>query len=410
MTLPSNNSPSAMTTPSAVSFSSINSTNVTNFTTMSPNGTEVCKNDEGGVVQIVGIGVSILIILENILVIWAIARNRRDFRKVTYYFIGNLAIADALAGVVFLYTFLVNDLLKVADSREGWIARKGFPVAFFVASLLSLVLVSIDRYVQFVYPMKYKNLLTKHCCKIFIVVMWILSLVFVITPLAGWNCITANCTCKEGPYACPDATCSLAVPPFTKSYGITCVVVFLASLVVIMFCYTGVYVSVSRHLKRMATYTFTAATVKLTEVTDTAVQEAPRQRMSDIRLAKALAIVLGVFLACWFPVIFLMFMDISSWSDEIPSFKSRERMLFLADVCSIPALLNSAINPIIYACSLRKMGQELKSLLCCIFCCKKKAVPRLSRRGSETASSESLYRKNSVRRNNSVRKNHFSTL
>ncbi|XP_019635184.1 PREDICTED: sphingosine 1-phosphate receptor 1-like [Branchiostoma belcheri] len=408
MTLPSNNSPSVMTTPTTVSFPSLNSTNVTNFTTMSPNDTaEVCKNDEGGVVQIIGTGVSVLIILENILVIWAIARNRRDFRRVTYYFIGNLAIADALAGVVFLYTFLVNDLLKVADSREGWIARKGFPVAFFVASLLSLVLVSIDRYVQFVYPMKYKNLLTKHCCKVFIVIMWILSLGFVIAPLAGWNCITANCTCTEGPYACEDATCSMAVPPFTKSFGITCVVVFLASLVVIIFCYAGVYISVSRHLKRMATYTFSAATVKLTEVTD---KEAPRQRMSDIRLAKALAIVLGVFLACWFPVIFLIFMDISSSSDETPSFENRERMLFLADVCSIPALLNSAINPIIYACSLRKMGQELKSLLCCIFCCKKKAAPRLSRRGSETASSESLYRKNSVRRNNSVRKNHLSTL
>ena len=55
------------------------------------------------------------------------------------------------------------------------------------ASILHLVVISLDRYIAVTQPMKYPNLMTSKKAKLLITGAWILSFVICFPPLVGWT-------------------------------------------------------------------------------------------------------------------------------------------------------------------------------------------------------------------------------
>ena len=55
------------------------------------------------------------------------------------------------------------------------------------ASILHLVVISLDRYIAVTHPITYPNLMTSKKAKLLICGAWILSFVICFPPLVGWN-------------------------------------------------------------------------------------------------------------------------------------------------------------------------------------------------------------------------------
>ena len=77
----------------------------------------------------------------------------------------------------------------------------------------------------------------------------------------------------------------------------------------------------------------------------------------EIKLAKILCGVMGVFFACWLPMTSLFVYDLLNRS-EIVSMENGLRISF--DLCLIPAMIHPLVNPIIYSLKMPRMWSTLR--------------------------------------------------
>lgn len=275
-----------------------------------------------------------LCILENSLVLYLIFSSRRIRNKPSYLFISSLATADTLASIIFVSSFVNFHVFKGTDpSKEVFLLKLGGVTTSFTASLGSLLLMAFDRYVCILKPSEYKVLITSRRALIALMVLWVTVMFIAFLPLLGWNCCTLNSTCSE-------------LFPFvdTKYLAswIASVVILLASIV---YAYTHVLWKARKHVLYMKKHHTQAG------------QQNTRMRM-DITLAKTLAIVLVVLVMCWSPVLGLMTYSVfAKLNDTI-------RKIFA--FCSTLCLVNSMVNPAIYALRSRELCSSLRKVCSCL--------------------------------------------
>jgi len=271
--------------------------------------------------QTVGIGVFLAVfilsaIVGNILVILSVACNRH-LQTVTNYFIVNLAIADLLLSTTVLPFSATLEVLGF------WVFGRIFcniwaavDVLCCSASIMSLCIISVDRYIGVKYSLKYPTIMTERKAGVILVVVWLSSMVISIGPLLGW---------KEPPP--PDESiCSITEEPgyalFSSLFS------FYLPLMVILVMYFRIYV-----VARRTTQSLEAGVKKernksmevvlrihcrsvLEETLSSTRSKGHNFRSSlSVRLlkfsrekkaAKTLAIVVGVFILCWFPFFFVL--------------------------------------------------------------------------------------------------------
>ena len=90
-------------------------------------------------------------------------RLSRELRHVTYYFIINLCISDlsiALLSMPFWISYLLTGW---PNSKSGAIYSVWICLDIFYGtwSIMSLAVISIDRYIFIIYPLRYKNIVQK---------------------------------------------------------------------------------------------------------------------------------------------------------------------------------------------------------------------------------------------------------
>ncbi|KAJ3588322.1 hypothetical protein NHX12_011915 [Muraenolepis orangiensis] len=143
-------------------------------------------------------------IVGNILVILAVVCNRH-LRTPTNCFIINLAIADLLLGTMVLP---VSATLEILDY---WVFGRIFcdiwaalDVLCCTASIMSLCVISIDRYIGVSYPLQYPGIVTEKRALWAMFGVWVLSIVISIGPLFGW---------KQPPLS-DDTACPITEEPF----------------------------------------------------------------------------------------------------------------------------------------------------------------------------------------------------
>ncbi|XP_067824535.1 sphingosine 1-phosphate receptor 4 [Heptranchias perlo] len=304
-----------------------------------------------GAVRIIFMAVSCFIVLENMLVFLAILNNTR-FRSWVYYCIVNITLCDLLTGTVYIVNLCLSGEKTFHITPTLWFIREGVLFFALAASTFSLLITAVERYATMVKPLPYASARKTYRVYVLIGICWVVASLIGLLPLLGWNCI------------CNFDDCSTLLPLYSKSYILFCVVMFSIIIIGIVALYSGIY-----HLVRTSANSVACS----------------KSRQKSVRLLKTVFMIVGAFVICWSPLFVLLLLDVFCDS-RCANLHSMEWTIALA-------VVNSAINPIIYSFGSKEVRRAILKLLCCCFIKAGTPLPFLSR--SESAlgpSTDSSYR------------------
>lgn len=297
---------------------------------------------------------SIFIILENLLVLVAIISHIRYSRRWVYVCIANITLSDLLTGTAYLVNICMSGNRTFRLSPALWLFREGLVFVALAASIFSLLLIAIERYSAMMQPHSQKSA-RKNYYRIYglVVLCWILPLVIGFLPLFGWNCV------------CSLEHCSTLLPLYSKSYILFTLLIFFLILLAIGVLYGAIYCHVH-----------------------SSAQGFQRSQKRSLALLRTVITIVGVFIVCWGPLFVLLLVDFFCDSHKCA-------LLFSADYFISLAVLNSGLNPIIYALGSSEMRKAIAELLCC--CCLRTGPCHPDTYSSKETSSTSVSRRDSFR-------------
>uniref|UniRef100_A0A665TIV4 Histamine H2 receptor n=1 Tax=Echeneis naucrates TaxID=173247 RepID=A0A665TIV4_ECHNA len=282
-----------------------------------------------------GVILSLLILLTvggNVLVCLAVCASRR-LRCLTNCFIVSLAVTDLLLGLLVLP---FSALLQLSDEWPLGPVFCNFYISMDVmlctASILTLLAISVDRYLAVTMPLRYASLVLPWKVAVAMVSVWTVSVGVSFLPIQmGWN--TVNGTVQNhGPWA-PERKCRFEL---NRPYVLTdSLLTFYLPLVAM--CWT--YLRILRIARAQAKRILTVA-------------------LREHKATVTLAAVIGAFVVCWLPY-FILFTVLGLKEHPDPSI-----------VPEFPFVLwlgyaNSALNPILYGALNRDFRSAYAHLLRC---------------------------------------------
>ena len=239
----------------------------------------------------------------------------RKLRTTTNYFVVSLSIADLLVSVVFIPVDIAEHYTK---TKSG-----GYFVAFILlASIFNLCAVTYERYIGLTRPLQYKQIIDCRKLCIVLLVSWISPLLLALLPLA-W---AAN-----------------SETALHKVYLGIIIGVFIIAPCTVMVC---IYIRLLRTIRRY----LLRNRQRSTRGNHTGLR-AGREEKS----VKVFAMILGSFLLCWLPLVYINICDIMG----LVGFTSQT----LVYVSFYTLVLNSIFDPLIYALCKKDFKRSLRKLL-----------------------------------------------
>lgn len=268
-------------------------------------------------------------VMENLMVLCVIMHSKTLRSRPSYHFIGSLAVADLIGSIIFVYSFLDFHVLHRKDSPNIFLFKLAGVIASFTASVGSLFLTAIDRYISIHRPMAYKSIVTKTKAVIAFSMMWTISIVISLLPLLGWNCKRLNSVCSD------------IFPLIDQKYlmfwiGMTSILVLF-----IIYAYMFILWKSHHHAVRMLSRSSQRSVIVYTAEGTKVQTVRPEQARMDLRLAKTLVLILVALIICWGPLLTIMVYDLFG--------KVNDFIKTIFAFCSMLTLLNSTVNPVIYA-------------------------------------------------------------
>lgn len=205
------------------------------------------------------------IVLENLMVLIAIWKNNK-FHNRMYFFIGNLALCDLLAGIAYKVNILMSGRKTFSLSPTVWFLREGSMFVALGASTCSLLAIAIERHLTMI-KMRPYDANKKHRVFLLIGMCWLIAFSLGALPILGWNCLENF----------PD--CSTILPLYSKKYIAFLISIFTAILVTIVILYARIYFLVKSSSRRVANH----------------------NSERSMALLRTVVIVVSVFIACWSP-------------------------------------------------------------------------------------------------------------
>lgn len=272
--------------------------------------------------------VSVGIILENLVVLLAVLRMHRLRSRWVYVCIANITLCDLLAGVAYVVNLCMSGVWTFRLTPALWMLREGLLFVALAASIFSLLLIAVERYCTMIATGPQRS--AKKSCRVYtmVVLCWLLASVIGFLPLLGWNC------------TCSLDSCSTFLPLYSKSYILFTLILFFFILLAIGVLYGAIFFHVRG---------------------STAVSScSSKSRARSMRLLKTVICIVGVFALCWGPLFFLLLVDFFCASRDCG-------LLLGSDWVIALAVLNSALNPVIYSLGSAELRKAIGSVLCC--CC-----------------------------------------
>ncbi|CAH1258568.1 ADRA1A [Branchiostoma lanceolatum] len=323
--------------------------------------------------------ICILTIAGNVFVVLAVCLERSLRTNIGYFYI-NLAAADLLLGCLVLPFSVARELLNYWPFGEAlcdlWAA---VDVLCCTASIFSLCIISLDRYIGVTRPLHHNMIVTKRRVVLILFAVWATSAAISVGPLFGW----------KQPTSYQNMQCNINGSP---SYIIFSVVgSFYVPAFIVLYVYRQVYRAAVRETSKLmitlkAQEDRSSASVESVRIhrgkasVTTDLRPPPPTRPSpnsskprlakealssvknrfekftkEKKAAKTVGIIVGVFLVCWLP--FFVMYPIDSMIAKVPELLIT--MAFWLGYC------NSFLNPIIYACSNGHFRRAFRRFLSC---------------------------------------------
>lgn len=280
--------------------------------------------------------VSLAIIMGNLLIILSIWKSS-SFHKMTYFFLVSLAVSDLLNGVLTVPLYI------------GWLHNASLfsnPVACYfilsnslflsVASILNLLIVTLERFFAICYPFFYKGLfLQNKLTKVVVTCVWLTSLLMTLVSMTSRKDNFTKCS---------------YISVFYPDFLLTAVVlgVFLPlSLMIAMYC--RIFFVIRKHLSLiLETVSFSPTGFRETRIKNNQTQQ---------KISKTLFLVLFCFVFAWGPFFFVIFLHSVCESCKIP--------MIAFEIILIFAFTQSLANPLIYCLRHASFRKAVASILNC---------------------------------------------
>jgi hypothetical protein len=296
--------------------------------------------------------ITVWTIIGNIFVCIAILTNKQLKQNgMSNFLIGNLAISDLLLGLTVL------PFSATLTTFKTWVFGKvlcdlwlSIDVLCSTASIWGLLVISLDRYIATNHPLVYRNQQTK---SVRIVLMyctfaWLISFGISLAPLLVGADPSGE---KSGLRRIANTTDEYECVLFqTPSFVIlSSLFSFYMPLVLMFVLYAGVFLRIrqkskllNRNTKKKSSTQSATGTAPVSGKSPHAQSITSASQTSEARITKTLAIIMGVFVACWLPffTIYIIRSQLAN-PDSIPG--------HVLDVFIWLGYFNSAINPVLYA-------------------------------------------------------------
>ena len=293
----------------------------------------------------------ILICTGNGLFIAAYIRSDKlsSLRTKAIYLLVHLSCADLLVGFSIPYHISIF-WIPLLEHHSVTCALRYISIIFPIsASVGFLWLVSIDRAVAVLWPLKYQIYMTETNIKIGCAFVWLASFILgVVGPIVSYQ-----------PWdSCNEIPCDLAV----RFHHIYFTIFLLPLLFIGMILIITVYIVIVISVRRQGNFR-------------NGRNECLRQReetglhmKQHIKVLITGVIVVSIFCICWVP--FLVIFSIQTYGHK----ENDKQWSRYRTIATFPAIANSFMNAFVYAWRLPFFFQTLKQIICWFHCAKLKKV------------------------------------
>lgn len=321
---------------------------------------------------VIEVVIAVLSIAGNVLVCWAVAINS-TLKNATNYFLVSLAVADILVGCLAI-PFAIIISIGIHLDFYGCLFLACFVLVLTQSSIFSLLAIAIDRYLAVKIPLRYKELMTGKTSREIIAILWLLSFVIGLIPFFGWNLKHSGCANSSSSFANATTAGALLYSCKLDCYFESVVDMhymvyfnFFVCVLLPLLIMLGIYLKI-----------FTVARKQLRQIELKCVGNGESQShgllQREIRAAKSLSIIVGLFAVCWLPVHILNCLTLFYGELHKP-----ELVMYVAIILSHA---NSAVNPVIYAYRIQDFRNTFRKILARHFLCRKEEL-YLSSNGSK---------------------------
>ncbi|KAM4558426.1 trace amine-associated receptor 13c-like [Odontesthes bonariensis] len=260
--------------------------------------------------------ISVLTAVLNLLVIISIS-HFRQLHTPTNLLLLSLAVSDFFVGLLmFFQIMLINGCWLLGDTACVMYQYLGYIIT--TASVGTLVIISIDRYVAICYPLHYSAQITQKRVKMCVCVCWMSSVIV-------QSLFVTNALEQPGRYNSCIGQCITFVS-YIAGLADT-IVSFIVPITVIVVLYIRVFVVAVSQARAMRSH-----------ITATSLKHSVTAKRSELKAARALGVVVAVFIICFCPY------NCVSLTDQGDLLNTSAGNFIL---CLF--FFNSCLNPMIYA-------------------------------------------------------------